>query len=188
MISEPPDADSPSTWRGPISLNGDVSLFMSGLNDVRLSITHCPSALVEMRHWPTVATGTPLTMLRPQLRQLSGKSAACSVSPRSTRARHWVFPTLPRLVLITMTPLAAWVPYRAAADGPLMMSIDSMSSGAIEAVGFAVLFPFHQSKLAEFMRTPSMTHSGSFDRPMLFTPRTRIEYPAPLMPYDGMTW
>ena len=40
---------------------------------------------------------------------------------------------LPFLVLINTTPLAAALPYRAAADGPVSIFILSMSSGLISA-------------------------------------------------------
>ena len=49
--------------------------------------------------------------------------------PPSTNAFQRVGPGRPRLVRIWITPLAASVPYSAAADGPLTISIDSMSSG-----------------------------------------------------------
>src|SRR5690606_33203768 len=35
----------------------------------------------------------------------------------------------PFLVVIITTPLAAWLPYKAAAEGPLSTEMDSMSSG-----------------------------------------------------------
>src|SRR3954470_22149364 len=40
-----------------------------------------------------------------------------------------VAPARPRFVVTTMTPFAASVPYSVAADGPLTISIDSISSG-----------------------------------------------------------
>ena len=53
---------------------------------------------------------------------------------------------VPRFVLMTMTPFAAAVPYNAAADGPLMMSTDSMSSGL---------------SWKRLMRTPALVLPGS---------------------------
>ena len=50
-------------------------------------------------------------------------------APPSTNAVHFVGPGRPRFVRICITPFAASVPYRAAADGPLTISIDSTSSG-----------------------------------------------------------
>ena len=60
-------------------------------------------------------------------------AVGCTVGSQSHNlaayADHCVRPAFPLRVRITTTPFAAAVPYSAAAEGPLIMSTDSISSG-----------------------------------------------------------
>ncbi len=72
------------------------------------------------------------------------------------RASHCTAPGRPFFVMIWMTPAAASAPYSVAAAGPLMTSMDSMSSGLM-ASSAEVLCP-NTLKLPVpplLMRTPS---------------------------------
>ena len=65
------------------------------------------------------------------------------------------WPSTPRLVMIWMTPLAASVPYKVAAAGPLMISMLSMSLGSMSFnPEIAVVRP--TSRRSDCMRIPSM--------------------------------
>src|SRR4030095_14346677 len=101
------------------SRNGDVSGLRYGLFFVRLSMTHSREAERAMVHWMAPPVGWPaLFRLRPQLRQLSVNSFGWSTNPCSPKSCHRVLvPAWPRFVLTMMTPFAAAVPYKAAADG-----------------------------------------------------------------------
>jgi len=82
------------------------------------------------------------------------------MTPRSANAVQRAGPGLPRFVLMTTTPLAASVPYRAAAEGPLMMSSDSISSGLTSFTRLGGAHPTShtlEERLMLTMRTPSTT-------------------------------
>ena len=91
-----------------------------------------------------------------------------------------------------MTPLAASVPYRTAAEGPLTTSMLSMSSlfrsfnrdGAWPPVKFSRL-PLCG---ALSTRTPSTTMIGSLRSERLVAPRIRMREPLPVVPPLCMTW
>ncbi len=109
--------------------------------------------------------------------------------PPSLKKSHLVLPGRPRLVLYTITPFAASVPYSTAADGPLTTSIDSMSSGlmSLRREGTCPPTPT-EFELAPFStRMPSTTITGSFESVTLFAPRIRIRAPVPVVPPDGCT-
>src|SRR5688572_26373014 len=92
-------------------------------------------------------------------------------------------PGRPRFVLITITPLAASVPYRAAADGPLTTSTDSISSGLRSLTRLDGAHPtshVSDERLALMMRTPSTTYTGSLLSERLFVPRIRTRLGAPV--------
>ena len=103
-------------------------------------------------------------------------------------AFHRVGPATPRLVLMTMTPLAASEPYIAEADGPRRMSIDSMLLGSMSLSGdvvcavaenrltFASEKPVFRPPLT---RMPSTITIGSVVDEMLPIPRMRIVDGAP---------
>src|SRR6476619_19641 len=82
-------------------------------------------------------------------------------------------PARPFLVVMTMTPFAASVPYSVAADGPFTISMFSMSSGLMspKRLKFAPPLPNAVDPLLALMRLPSITKIGSFDKLMLLTPR-----------------
>src|SRR5439155_20905245 len=84
--------------------------------------------------------------------------------PRSPNDDHRVLPARPCLVFTTTTPLAAAVPYSADADGPLMMSIDSTSSGSRLVMPPAPVLT----------RILSITTNGSLLSDSDVVPRTRI--------------
>ena len=69
----------------------------------------------------------------------------------------------PRLVMIWTTPLDASVPYSVAAAGPLMISMDSMSSGLMSLRRLAPAPPrcAGPCEVLASMRTPSMYTIGS---------------------------
>ncbi len=83
---------------------------------------------------------------------------ASRFTPDSTRKVYWVSPPeLPPLVSIRITPAAASVPYSAAAAGPLMTSMDSMSSGLRSLSRLAFWPPTPGPvELSLFTRAPSM--------------------------------
>ena len=76
------------------------------------------------------------------------------MTPTSLYTLHWGGPAAPRLVRISTTPLAASVPYSVEAEGPLTISIDSISSGlrSFRRLGLVppipMLDPVWQSELA----------------------------------------
>src|SRR6266545_8247412 len=102
--------------------------------------------------------------------------------PCSAYTFQRVGPGRPRLVLMMITPVDAAVPYSAAADGPLITSIDSISSGVMSLIrlGFVPPIPMLDELLALVIRTPSMMYSGSLlsERPLV--PRIRTREPAPV--------
>src|SRR3954466_14360196 len=91
--------------------------------------------------------GTPFRRLWPKLQKFAGYlPVGIEVRPPSAKPDQRGALAVPRFVLMTMTPFAAAVPYNADADGPLMMSRDSMSSGLI---------------WKRLMRTPALGLPGS---------------------------
>ena len=85
-------------------------------------------------------------------------------------------PSFPFLVVITMAPLAASEPYKAAAAAPVRTDIDSISSGLISAIGS--LAPRESNSVPplfverpEKMGTPSITYKALDDCIMDFVPR-----------------
>src|SRR6266849_5068874 len=98
------------------------------------------------------------------------------MTPCSAYRLHRAGPGLPRFVLMMTTPFAASVPYSAVADGPLMISSDSISSGfrSFTRLGGAQPTPqMLEERLALMMRTPSTTYTGSLLSDRLFVPRMR---------------
>src|SRR5438552_11290802 len=96
--------------------------------------------------------------------------------PCSAYRLHRAGPGLPRFVLMTTTPFAASVPYSAVADGPLMTSSDSISSGFRSFTRLGGAQPtLHtlEERFALLMRTPSTTYTGSLLSDKLFVPRMR---------------
>jgi hypothetical protein len=66
-------------------------------------------------------------------------------------------PARPCLVVMTITPFAASVPYRVAADGPLTTSMLSISSGLMSPTRLGLASPVPTPVFDdELMRTPSM--------------------------------
>src|SRR5258708_17013056 len=70
----------------------------------------------------------------PQLRKLSGYRFMSFRTPTSEYAVHWALPARPRLVVIRMTPFAAWVPYSVPAEGPFTISMLAMSFGSMSSI------------------------------------------------------
>ena len=64
---------------------------------------------------------------------------------------------MPFFVVMTMTPLAASVPYSVAADGPFTISMSAISSGFSTLSMLVVVPPVPSPRALEFMRTPSIT-------------------------------
>src|SRR4029077_14717 len=95
--------------------------------------------------------------------------------PPSLKISHLVLPGRPRFVLYTMTPLAASVPYRTAAEGPFTTSIDSLLSGLMSLMREGTCPPTPiEFELAPFStRIPSTMITGSLDNETLFDPPVR---------------
>jgi hypothetical protein len=68
-----------------------------------------------------------------------------------------VLPARPFFVVMTMTPLAASVPYNVAAEGPFTISMSSMSSGLRSLTKLVVVPPVATPTELEIIRTPSTT-------------------------------
>jgi hypothetical protein len=80
-----------------------------------------------------------------------------SLIPASPWMDHCGAPARPRLVVITMTPFAASVPYSVAADGPFTTSTLSISSGLMSFTRLGRLPPpVPAPPIVLVMRTPSM--------------------------------
>ncbi len=80
-----------------------------------------------------------------------------------------------------MTPLAASVPYSVAADGPLTISMSSISSGESEFMKLSFVPPTPGLIELEKYRTPSTIMIGALLRLSEFRPRMRITGAEPLM-------
>src|SRR5262245_30699088 len=186
--SVPPEICIQSVLRGVLVDYGLVSGFFQGLLKVRLSPTQRTKDLLASVHCTGLPTGTPPLRLCPQLRKLLANLLGWDSRPVSPKIDHFVFLLAsPRFVLTTITPFAAAVPYSAAADGPLMMSIDSISSAwrsptRLELVAkLPVTVPLST-------RTPSTIMSGSLVSDSDARPRTRIGWLAPAIPAPRKTW
>ena len=106
------------------------------------------------------------------------------IRPCSTQKFQRVSPVVPRFVVIRITPFAASVPYSVAADGPLMISMFSISSGlmSLRRDGAWPPVPSEDEATPPLARTPSMKMSGSFDSDTEFAPRMRMRVPVPVVP------
>ena len=109
--------------------------------------------------------------------------------PASAYAVHRVLPDNPRFVVICTTPLAAAVPYNAAAAGPLMISMFSISAGfrSSTRVGFWPPTLIVLPPGSELARTPSMRMMGSLVSDTELDPRIRIREPPPVVPLVCVT-
>ena len=134
-----------------------------------------------MRHWSlSAATRSAL--------KLAGYSVTSRISLRSTLRFQRGRPARPRLVVIWITPLAAAVPYRAAAAGPLRISTFSMSSGLMSLSREGLCQVEMLVKLSvRVARTPSITRSGSLESDTLFAPRMRMRCAVPAVPLFCVT-
>ena len=83
-----------------------------------------------------------------------------------------------------MTPFAAAVPYSAAAAGPLMISMSSISSGlmSLKRDGSWPPVPCADDCGELSARMPSMMSSGSLESEIELEPRIRMREPAPISP------
>src|SRR6476661_6051343 len=106
-------------------------------------------------------------------------------------------PALPRFVVMTMAPLAASMPYRAAASGPFRTVIDSMSLGSMSAARLVKSMPRLLNAVAEpgasepsaavfivllSIGRPSTTNSGWLLLLIELTPRMVIDVEDPGTP------
>ena len=109
--------------------------------------------------------------------------------PVSPNASHRVLPARPFFVVTWSTPFDAAVPYSAAAAGPLMISMLSMSSGLMSLMRDGNWPPTSIGDDSGVLssRTPSTMSSGSLESEMEFEPRMRTRVPAPLSPADVCT-
>src|SRR5436309_2460019 len=84
---------------------------------------------------------------------------SCTRPPSPNQVQR-VEPAFPFFVVTTMTPFAASVPYSVAADGPLTISMSSISSG-LRPFSSDVLVPPTPTLIElELNRTPSTTQIG----------------------------
>src|SRR5262249_44857917 len=82
-------------------------------------------------------------------------------------------PARPFFVVTTMIPFDAFVPYSVAADGPLTISMSSISSGLRLLSSDTDVWPA-VTVLPELKRTPSTTQMGALVRLIDEMPRMRI--------------
>src|SRR5256885_13813527 len=86
-----------------------------------------------------------------------------------------VAPARPFLVVMTMTPFAASVPYSVAADGPFTISMSSISSGEKLLRKPNVVPPLLGAEnVLEKARTPSTNTIGALPRLNELSPRIRM--------------
>ena len=98
------------------------------------------------------------------------------------------FPSFPFLVVIKITPLAALLPYNAAAEGPLKTERLSISSGLKSAIPSVPALPSPIIPLSVFpilvlnKGIPSTTYKALLSPSIDFAPRitTRVAPPTPL--------
>ena len=140
---------------------------------------HVPAAAIHCKH----IVGAPASVL-PALKYVFGYSFRSLLRPVSLNTRHCAGPARPFLVVTTITPLAACVPYNVAADGPFTTSIDSISSGFRLFIMLGAPVPIPPPKAGDelSMRTPSTMISGSFESDAELMPRIRMRAPPPTLP------
>jgi hypothetical protein len=116
-----------------------------------------------------------------------------SLTPPAAKSAHFGVPCFPRLVVMTMTPLADCVPYSVAAEGPFTISMLSISSGFRLFRKFGRPPPMKVSLSAPAMfglpcstRTPSTITSGSLESDADDKPRIRTREPPPTVPFDAI--
>src|SRR6185369_13980697 len=111
--------------------------------------------------------------------------------PPSPNQVQRALPTRPFLVVTTMTPLVASVPYNVAADGPFTISMSSISSGLRPLrLELETMLPPAPAAVnePELKRTPSTTQIGALLSDSELTPRIRIVGAVPVMlPGSTMT-
>ena len=109
--------------------------------------------------------------------------------PVSPNVSQRVLPARPFFVVTWSTPFAAAVPYSAAAAGPLMTSMLSMSSGlrSLMRDGNCPPTSIGEDSGVLSSRTPSTMSSGSLESEIEFEPRMRTRVPAPLSPAEDST-
>ena len=92
-------------------------------------------------------------------------------------------PAFPFLVVMTMTPLAASVPYSVAADGPFTISMSSISSGVKLLRKPNVVPPLLGAlNVPEDARMPSTNTIGALLRLSELRPRMRMVGAEPVAP------
>src|SRR5205814_2845046 len=93
--------------------------------------------------------------------------------PRCRYVSQCAAPTRPRLVVITITPFAASVPYSVEADGPFTTSTLSIWFGSmsLRRLGFDPPIPMLDDPVALSIRLPSIITIGSLLIDRLFTQR-----------------
>jgi hypothetical protein len=103
-----------------------------------------------------------------------------SLQPACTPTLKRVAPALPRLVVMSTTPLVAREPYMADAEASFRMVMLSISVGLISAMGLVAAVV--EEMLSATTGTPSTTYKGCVPPLMLDTPRTRTRMPWPSLP------
>src|SRR4051812_16657922 len=96
------------------------------LSEVRLSATQVVAVIVA--NWQRIGFVGALGAW-PHSAYVEGYWLRSCTEPAWPNQDHLVLPALPFLVVTTMTPFAAAVPYSVAADGPFTISMSSISSG-----------------------------------------------------------
>src|SRR5215207_8186025 len=99
----------------------------------------------------------------PQFAYIVWYSLRSCTAPRSMIQLHRALPARPFFVVTRTTPFAAAVPYNVAADGPLTISMSSISSGLNELSIENDVWPFKLVVPAS-NRTPSTIQIGAFER------------------------
>src|SRR5580658_6494377 len=125
--------DTPYFERAPLP-NIEYCGSLSASNCVTLSTVQLP-AVLPMANADMGTSGHALDALVPlvawpQLWYNAGNDSGMPLDACSPDRCHCGGPATPCLVMMTMTPLAASVPYSVAAAGPFSTSIDSMSLGS----------------------------------------------------------
>src|SRR5260370_16613626 len=139
-------------------------------------MVQAPAACDVSRH------DVPLARLE---KKFAGQSARSLSVPPSAYAVHFVGPGSPCFVRNWIRPLAASVPYSAAAEGPFTTSTASKSSGlkSFKRDGAWPPPPRLPSALAVLStRTPSTVAIGSFRSDKLVEPRIPTRDPLPVVP------
>src|SRR5262245_7259411 len=148
------------------------------LIDVRLSDTQVVGVIVAI--WQRIGfVGADGAC--PHSAYVAGYLFRSSTRPPSPNHVHRVAPARPFFVVMTITPLAACVPYNVAAEGPFTISMSSISSGDIVLRKLRFVPPKPALTVPAAMRTPSTTKIGSLLRLSEFAPRMRNTGAAPVM-------